>query len=71
MNLNQQECVHNCAVKLVSDLKDGTFRKNHRTNHSSDFTGGLEELHRYEFNNYLGSCGCFLMDMRLKNSKRS
>lgn len=70
MKLNQQECVKNCAAKLVSDLNEGKFRKNHRTNHEADFTGGLEDLHRYEFNSYLGSCGCFLMDMRLNDRRR-
>lgn len=51
--------------KLVTALENGTFRKDYRTNHGPDFTEGLEELHKYRFHVYLGSCGRFLMDERI------
>lgn len=67
MRLNQSEKARECGIKLVIGLKDGTFEKNYRPNHGSDFTRGLEELYRYRFNCYMGSCGCFLMDARMKD----
>ncbi|MDE6969989.1 MAG: hypothetical protein K2P69_09560 [Eubacterium sp.] len=51
--------------KLVTALETGAFQKDYRTNHGPDFTDGLEELHRYRFRVYLGSCGRFLMDERI------
>ncbi|EOS22712.1 hypothetical protein C806_03324 [Lachnospiraceae bacterium 3-1] len=51
--------------KLVTELKTGVFQKDYRTNHGPDFAEGLEELHRYRFRVYLGSCGRFLMDERI------
>lgn len=51
---------------FVEELLSGEFKKNYRPNHGPDFTGGLEEMHYYFFDKYLSSCGCFLMDMRLK-----
>ena len=50
---------------FVDQLQSGEFKKNFRPNHGPDFTGGLEEQYRYIFNQYMSSCGCFLMDMRL------
>lgn len=50
---------------FAEKLQSGEFKKNFRSNHGPDFTGGLEEQYRYSFNQYMSSCGCFLMDMRL------
>ena len=54
---------------LVEQLKSGKFKKDFRPNHGTDFTGGLEGLHRYRFATYLGSCSCFLMDCRIRQSR--
>ena len=53
------------GTRLVNALETGAFVKDFRPNHGSDFTGGLENLHRERFRLYMGSCGCFLMDLRL------
>lgn len=50
---------------FVEQLQSGEFKKNYRPNHGPDFTGGLEEQYQYAFNQYMSSCGCFLMDKRL------
>ena len=68
MRLVQNESARN-GKKLVYSLSDGTFKKNYRPNHGPDFSKGLEDLHRYRFNMYLGSCGCFLMEKRLEGRK--
>ncbi len=52
--------------KLVDALIDGSFHKNYLPNHGPDFMGGLEGLHFYYFSQYLGSCGCYLMESRLE-----
>ena len=67
MELLQRESAVRNGKKLVESLADGTFVKNYRTNHGPDFTKGYEELYRYRFNSYVGSCGCFLMNKRLEN----
>lgn len=51
---------------FVDELLNGNFKKNHRPNHGSDFTGGLEDLYYYYFTKYMSFCICFLMDVRLK-----
>ena len=50
---------------FVEELQSGEFKKNHRPNHGSNFTGGLEDFYAYTFKKYLSSCGCFLMDSRI------
>ena len=55
------------SERLIQQLQSGEFKKNCRPNHAPDFSGGAEELYRYRFNKYLGSCSCFLMDKRLKD----
>ena len=52
--------------RFVEELTSGKFKKNHRVNHAPDFTGGLEGIHSDNFKEYISSCGCFLMDLRLK-----
>lgn len=69
MRFVQNESAQRNGKKLVQSLADGTFKKNYRPNHGPEFTRGLEELHRYRFNMYLGSCGCFLMEKRLEGRK--
>lgn len=53
------------AIEFLNDIKHRRIMKDCMINHSEDFTGGMEELHRKRFNTYLGSCGCYLMDRRL------
>lgn len=55
------------AEKLLKDMEQGIIQKDCMTNHFKDFTGGMEELHRDRYRSYLSSCGCYLMDLRLKN----
>lgn len=70
MTVMRSEVAHRNGKKLVDSLKDGSFVKNHRPNHAPDFDKGYEELYRTRFVNYLGSCGCFLMDKRLGTKGR-
>lgn len=56
---------------FAEELLNAQFKKNYRSNHGPDFTSGLEELHYYFFDKYLSSCGCFLMDMRIKRREYS
>lgn len=55
--------------KFTEELLSGEFKKNSRPNHGEDFIGGLEEFHQYLFDKYLSSCGCFLMDMRIRREE--
>ena len=70
MKLMGNEIALRNGEKLVESLKNGTFVKNHRTNHAPDFDKGYEDLYRNRFVSYLGSCGCFLMDRRLETKGR-
>lgn len=54
---------------LVNSLEDGSFSKECRTNHGFDFTGGLEQLHKYRFVTYMSSCGCYLLNRRVESKK--
>ena len=51
--------------RLVEQIKNGEFPKNHLTNHGEEFTGGPEELLVYEMNRYMSSCGHAMMEKRL------
>ena len=57
------------AMEFLDDIKLGRILKDCMVNHSDDFTGGMEKLHRKRFNTYLSSCGCYLMDRRLDESE--
>lgn len=57
------------ATELLDDIKSGRIKKDCRVNHSDDFTGGMEKLHKKRFNMYLSSCGRYLMDKRLHESE--
>lgn len=67
--MQQSEIAERNGKKLVEQLKDGTFVKDHRSNHGLNFTYGFENLYRARFCSYLGSCACFMMDLRLKERK--
>lgn len=54
---------------LVDRIEDGSFYKEFRTNHGLDFTGSLEQLHKYRFVTYMGSCGCYLLNSRVASRK--
>ena len=53
------------AIELLEDIMTGKIVKDCMINHSDEFTGGLEDLHRKRFQTYLSSCGCYLMDRRI------
>lgn len=55
------------AEKLLKDMEQGIIQKDCMTNHFKDFTGGMEALHRDRYRSYMSSCGCYLMDLRLKD----
>ncbi|MCM1044870.1 MAG: hypothetical protein NC417_05125 [Candidatus Gastranaerophilales bacterium] len=59
------------ALEFLSDIQNGIIAKECMTNHSENFTGGMEDLHRERFNVYLSSCGCFLMDNRIRKSEEA
>lgn len=50
----------------MSDEVQDIVQKDYITEDSSEFTTGMEQLHRNRFRQYLYSCGCYLMDLRLK-----
>ena len=53
------------ALELLEDIMAGRIVKDCMVNHSDEFTGGMEDLHRRRFQTYLSSCGCYLMDRRI------
>lgn len=53
------------ALELLEDIMTGKIVKDCMVNHSDEFNGGVEDLHRKRFQTYLGSCGCYLMDRRI------
>ncbi|MCM1272095.1 MAG: hypothetical protein NC225_03180 [Clostridium sp.] len=55
--------------KFVAELLSGEFKKNHRTNRGLNFTGGLEGMYFDYFDRYICSCGCHMMDTRLKKEE--
>ena len=57
------------AMELLEDIKTNKILKDCMVNHSDEFTGDVEELHRKRFRAYLGSCGCYLMDLRIKENE--
>ena len=52
--------------KFVEELISGEFKKNYRPNKGLNFTGGFEGNYFDFFEKYLCSCGCYMMDNRLK-----
>ena len=59
---------HMYGKMLFESLKNGQFKKEHRSNHFEDFTEGLESLRLYNFRSYISSCSAILMDERQKKS---
>ena len=55
--------------KFVKELLSGEFKKNYRTNKGLDFTGGYEGIYYDYFERYICSCGCYIMDKRLKREE--
>ena len=43
-------------------------KKDYRTNHGEEFTGGMEDKYGDKFKTYMGCCTTVLMDERLKSS---
>jgi hypothetical protein len=52
--------------QFVEELKTGTFQKPAFQECRYEFDKGTEGLYLHEFVAYMSSCGCFLMDQRLK-----
>lgn len=71
MRENQKNEGRQFALELLDEMKSGAIVKACMGNHSDDFTGGMENLHRERFRQYLGSCGCYLMDLRLRESEEA
>lgn len=67
MSDKTQEFANRFAEKLLRDIEQGVIQKECMTNHFRDFTGGMEKLHRERYRSYLSSCGCYLMDLRIKD----
>lgn len=66
MNKARLDAGSQFAMELLEDMTTGKIVKDCMVNHSDEFTGGMEELHRKRFQVYLGSCGCYLMDRRIR-----
>lgn len=57
---------HVYGMKLLDSLESGKLKKEYLSNHGSNFTGGLEQMHKDQFKAYLSSCTTILMDERLR-----
>lgn len=57
------------ATELLEDIKTNKILKDCMVNHSDAFTEDVEELHQRRFCAYLGSCGCYLMDLRIEGNE--
>lgn len=69
MSDKTKELANEFAERLLKDIEQGVIQKECMTNHSKDFTGGMEKLHRDRYCSYLSSCGCYLMDLRIKDKE--
>lgn len=65
MGNRKKEDGHQFAMEFLDDVRLDRIMKDCMMNHSDDFSGGMEKLHRERFNRYLSSCGRYLMDRRL------
>jgi hypothetical protein len=57
------------ATDFLNDLENGTIKKECMTNHFADFSEGLELLYKERHCAYFVSCGCLMMDIRLKKKE--
>ena len=65
----EKEAVQVKAKKLISAIRNGEIIVDKRPNHGNDFFGGLEQLHKKNFDTYLGSCNRYLENKRMKEIK--
>ena len=49
-------------------IRNLELKKDYRTNHGEEFTGGMEDKYGDKFKTYMGCCTTVLMDERLKSS---
>lgn len=49
---------------FVQKLKDGSFLKDHLTNHGDKFKGGLEDIALSSFEKYISSVSYAMMQLR-------
>lgn len=59
-------------IQICTDLfktnQEPRTKKDYRTNHGEEFTGGMEDKYGDKFKTYMGCCTTVLMDERLKSS---
>lgn len=55
--------------KFVERLKNGEIEVFRSKNHDYEFSGGGEKKYKKNFCSYLGSCGRYLSNKRLKEQK--
>ena len=51
-----------------AQIRNLELKKDYRTNHGEEFTGGMEDKYGDKFKTYMGCCTTVLMDERLKGS---
>lgn len=65
-----QKTGYEYGCRLIEMIMDGTICKDSMPNHADEFTGGKESYYYDLFESYMGSCGCYMMDMRLEANRR-
>ena len=56
------------AQIFLTRIRNLELKKDYRTNHGEEFTGGMEDKYGDKFKTYMGCCTTVLMDERLKSS---
>ena len=56
------------AQIFLKRIRTLELKKDYRTNHGEEFTGGMEDKYGDKFKTYMGCCTTVLMDERLKSS---
>lgn len=56
------------AQIFVKQIRNLELKKDYRTNHGEDFTGGMEDKYGDKFKKHMGCCTTVLMHERLKSS---
>lgn len=56
------------AQIFLKRIRNFELKKDYRTNHGEEFTGGMEDKYGDKFKTYMGCCTTVLMDERLKSS---
>ena len=56
------------AQIFLKRIRNLELKKDYRTNHGEEFTGGMEDKYGDKFKTDMGCCTTVLMDERLKSS---